>query len=135
VSTPVPAPRNLPPALAKNLWVKGQSGNPGGVGGEIRAAQKLAKLATPQAMATLIELLGDSDPRVRLIAANSILDRGLGKPKNSPLPDQDDDHERLNLRAAISLATKEELDILQRWVDRLNAKQNEITDISGAEPD
>jgi len=44
-------------------------------------ARRLAREATPDAVRELVVLLADPDPRIRLLAANSILDRGLGKPK------------------------------------------------------
>jgi hypothetical protein len=35
-------------------------------------------------MRTLVRMLDDPDPRVAVVAANSILDRALGKPKEAP---------------------------------------------------
>jgi HEAT repeat protein len=59
---------------------KGVSGNPGGrpkISGHVR---ELAQARTEEAVRTLVEALQDPDGRVRVAAANSILDRGHGKP-------------------------------------------------------
>lgn len=64
-------------------FVKGQSGNPGGRAkglGDIRA---LAQSHAPKAMAVLVAALTDDDPRVRVKAAEALLDRGYGKPAQS----------------------------------------------------
>lgn len=61
-------------------WQKGQSGNPGGRAkgyGDIRA---LARAHTDKALKVLVDALKDTDPQVRVRAANSLLDRGYGKP-------------------------------------------------------
>lgn len=59
----------------------GQSGNPNGrskIAAEVRA---LAQQHCPEAIATLAELMRTSpDERVRLSAAEAILDRGVGRP-------------------------------------------------------
>ena len=56
----------------------GQSGNPGGrpkVPDEVRQA---ARLATPQAIATLVCALDHELPRVRILAADKLLQRAWG---------------------------------------------------------
>jgi hypothetical protein len=62
-------------------WQPGQSGNPNGrskVAAEVRA---LARQHCPEAIDTLVRLMRESDDeRVRLSAAESLLDRGVGKP-------------------------------------------------------
>jgi hypothetical protein len=70
-------------------WQPGQSGNPGGPPKPVREALRLAREATPAAMRELIALLGDPDPRIRLLAANSLLDRGLGRARERPPADDD----------------------------------------------
>jgi HEAT repeat protein len=42
--------------------------------------KKLARTKSPAAIDTLVKLLDSDDERIQLAAANSILDRGLGKP-------------------------------------------------------
>lgn len=56
---------------------KGVSGNPGGRPKGIAA---LARQHTDRAIEVLADGMEDEDPRVRVAAANSILDRGYGKP-------------------------------------------------------
>ena len=53
---------------------------------KIRAGKGELLKAIPKAIETLVELLESSDDRVRLQAANSIVDRTLGKP--SPTLDE-----------------------------------------------
>lgn len=61
----------------------GVSGNPGGrprVESEVR---ELARVQTKDAIATLAEIMTDkkSAARARVLAANALLDRGWGKPR------------------------------------------------------
>ena len=91
--------RTLPPALAANRWRPGQSGNPSGLSGEYGEAVRIARSYAAAAMRRLAELaalnqldgegnlvplseLPDADRRVIAVAANSILDRALGKAKD-----------------------------------------------------
>lgn len=46
----------------------------------LRQTRETLAAATPKAAATLVSLLDDDDPRIQLLAANTILDRVLGKP-------------------------------------------------------
>lgn len=68
-------------------------GNAGGATKEVRAQQRAAReLALeycPRAIQELVMLLDSEDPRVRIVAANSILDRGLGKPAQAIVGDAD----------------------------------------------
>lgn len=50
---------------------------------EDRKVKLLARLNTEKAVNTIIALLDAEEPAVRLAAANAILDRGYGKPKQS----------------------------------------------------
>src|SRR5690348_17126785 len=63
---------------------KGKSGNPGGMTSEVakgvREMRAKALTHCPDALQKLVEALGSNDEKVRIQAANSILDRGLGKP-------------------------------------------------------
>ncbi len=62
-------------------WQKGKSGNPSGVGGRCREVQKIAAEASLDAIRTLIAIVTDEgeDTRCRIVAAQTVLDRGLGK--------------------------------------------------------
>lgn len=55
----------------------GQSGNPGGRPKGIAA---IAREHCDRAIDVLAEALDDEDRRIRIAAANSLLDRGYGKP-------------------------------------------------------
>ena len=61
-------------------WVRGTSGNPGGMPKPPEGLRtRLAELS-PRAVERLGELLNSDDERVRLEAAKAILDRHLGRP-------------------------------------------------------
>ena len=59
---------------------KGQSGNPGGRPAVSGPLKELAKAHTDEALATLVAALKADENNVRVMAANSLLDRGWGKP-------------------------------------------------------
>jgi hypothetical protein len=67
---------NLRPA-----WQPGQGGFTGQQARGYRRVLGLARKNSPEAMQAIIDCLRDSDPRVRLAAATTILDRAWGKPK------------------------------------------------------
>lgn len=77
------------PRTGPTTWAKGQSGNPGGrsprVGPNGETIAQLARAHTTEALATLVEVCTGkaNEPRDRVAAANAILDRGWGKPKES----------------------------------------------------
>lgn len=79
-----------PPWL--NPWKKGQSGNPGGKSKKLEEVKSLAKQASPRAMQRLVELIESDDERVALMAAEKVLERAWGKPKEA-----DDDSAGKNL--------------------------------------
>lgn len=58
-------------------WKPGQSGNPGGRPKGIAAK---AREHTDKAVEVLAAALDDPDPKVRVTAAEKLLDRGYGKP-------------------------------------------------------
>jgi hypothetical protein len=63
-------------------WQKGQSGNPGGLGGPGSAYHECRRIcaeATPEATRKLIELIGSDDQRVAFMAIKEVLERGIGK--------------------------------------------------------
>ena len=61
---------------------KGQSGNPGGRPKVLGDVQELARQRSPEAINTLVKIMQNekAPPAARVVAANSLLDRGYGKP-------------------------------------------------------
>jgi hypothetical protein len=65
----------------KGGFQKGQSGNPTGrAGRHISDLSKEARRYAQLALSTLVKICKDGQERNRLAAANSILDRGYGRP-------------------------------------------------------
>lgn len=65
---------------------KGQSGNPTGrpkKTAEIQEVESLARAVGPAAVARLKQWLNSDDGRISVAAANSLLDRGFGKAKQT----------------------------------------------------
>lgn len=62
-------------------WKPGQSGNPGGMATVYGDVLRAARTASPMAVAKLVELVGSPDDRVALMAADKLLERAWGKPK------------------------------------------------------
>ena len=73
--------KKVPPALVAHAFKPGQSGNPGGRTASFAECQQLAREASPDAMRRLIELMASPDERVALVAADKVLERAWGKPK------------------------------------------------------
>ncbi len=69
----------------------GQSGNPGGRPKENAEVKALAKSLCLEAMRKLADLMRSSDEKVAKAAADSILDRGLGRPAQVVIGDRDED--------------------------------------------
>jgi HEAT repeat protein len=67
----------------------GQSGNPGGRPKEAAVVKALAREHTETAIKVLADALSDPDGRVRIAAANSLLDRGYGKSAQAIVGDED----------------------------------------------
>jgi hypothetical protein len=61
----------------------GQSGNPTGMSKNAAKVIKTAEDHVADAIEVLAKALKDKDSKVRIAAANAILDRGMGKPKQS----------------------------------------------------
>ena len=61
---------------------KGVSGNPGGRPKVLGDVQELARQRSPEAINTLVTIMQNekAPPAARVVAANSLLDRGYGKP-------------------------------------------------------
>lgn len=73
----------LPAQMRAQLWQPGQSGNPGGRGGEYQRCVQLCREASYESAQEIIRLRDHSDDdRVRLMAATWIYERAWGKAKD-----------------------------------------------------
>ena len=66
----------------------GQSGNPGGRPKALKAVEEAARLHTEEAIATLAAICNNKDApeAARVAAANALLDRAWGKPRQVSEP-------------------------------------------------
>ena len=62
---------------------KGQSGNPGGRPKAEKEVVEAARAAGPRCVEVLVDLLDHTDSRVRMAAAEQLLNRGFGKPRQT----------------------------------------------------
>lgn len=76
-------PRIAPPALLERRWQPGQSGNPGGRTKLEAEVRKCAQQRSERAIERCGEILESKDERAALVAAQTILDRAWGKPKEA----------------------------------------------------
>ncbi|MEI9405909.1 hypothetical protein [Mesorhizobium argentiipisi] len=65
----------------KGRFAKGQSGNPGGRAATPAHIKEMLGQLTPRAVEIMAETMGCDDPKLRFLAAQEILNRTLGKPK------------------------------------------------------
>lgn len=65
------------------LWKPGQSGNPNGRPKKVKVVADLAEENSDKAIRKLARLIDSEDERVALAAAQAILDRAIGKPKQT----------------------------------------------------
>ncbi len=80
--------KSIPPGAvqpAQGGWLKpfqkGQTGNPGGRTKAYAECQALARERSVEAMGHLCRLMASDDERVALMAADKVLERAWGKPK------------------------------------------------------
>lgn len=81
----VTAPSAISDKRLANLrpFVKGQSGNPSGRPKKAVAIAELAEEASEKALKKLVSLINSDKEQVSLAAAQAVLDRAFGKPKQS----------------------------------------------------
>ena len=89
-------------------WGKGTTGNPGGKTGEYHECVSLARKASPAAVRTLVEKMNSLDERVAIVAAQAVLERAWGKPKELDLRELNQGGMRLDF----SKLSREEIALL-----------------------
>ncbi len=67
----------------------GQSGNPSGRPKEDQRLKEMARAKTAEAFAVVVAAMSDPDKRIALAAAQTVLDRGYGKPAQAIVGDAD----------------------------------------------
>jgi hypothetical protein len=87
-----PHPNQLA-ALRLTQWKPGQVVNPGGRTDDYIKCQRICREASPDAARKLVELINDPDPRIALMAADKIVDRAWGRPRDYD-PKRDAEHPR-----------------------------------------
>lgn len=65
------------------VWQKGKSGNPGGRPKEVAEVSALARQYGPEAVERLAAIMRSDDLKAARGAADSLLDRGYGRPVQS----------------------------------------------------
>lgn len=75
--------RNRAEHLTDHMFRPGQSGNPNGRPKKQKTIAQLAEEHSEKAMLKLVKLIDDDNPKVALAAAQAVIDRYMGKPKQS----------------------------------------------------
>lgn len=86
-------------------FAPGQSGNPGGRSKESARIKALAASKAESAINKLVKIMEESgDEKNVMLAANSLLDRGLGKPATVIVGDDDEPPVRVQKIELVNLA-------------------------------
>jgi hypothetical protein len=108
------------------LFKPGQSGNPRGKTSKVAQAQAYARDCSLEAMETLREtMINTKDDRVRVVCANALLDRALGKPKEIKIEEDPENARRLEIKALMANTSPDELLALRNYFLRVRAMQRE----------
>lgn len=110
----------------KGRWIKGQSANPSGRAKVVGDLREMARVHTPEALATLVEVMNDKSapPAARVAAAGHVLDRGYGKPAQSM-------EGRVEVQHSISATAAS---VLQALTQRAKERQAEAAKLIDAVP-
>jgi hypothetical protein len=94
-------------------WQPGQSGNPSGPVdlSAYHEARRICAQASPRAAEIQVQLMDDDDARIRLMATESVLNRGVGKPRDHTADDR-------NQRVSLAALTPDELTSLATLLKR-----------------
>ena len=92
------------PRDARGRYLKGVSGNPGGRTPLPEDLKTAARGLSMQALGVLQEALHDEDPRVRIVAANSILERAFGKSAPAEKPEGGGNNSQAHIMALVALS-------------------------------
>ena len=111
----------LPASMRAQMWKPGQSGNPGGFGGEYQRCLRLCRDASYKAAEEIIRLGRESDDdRVRFTAASWIFERSWGRPK-----DYDPVTEKPKRRFDPSKYTLKELELIAEALQLMREDRSE----------
>ena len=127
-------------ARKARAWKPGQSGNPkgrpkGSGKAKVKTVSEVAQLHAKKAIQAIVEVLQNpkSAPSVRLAAANSLLDRAIGKPKQSMEVDAKAEQvlsiRDLHLQALIDINAK----ALKQEKTKAIGKGNDVIDVTPSE--
>lgn len=89
----------------KGRFLKGVSGNPGGRTPMPEELKSAARGMSMKALKVLEDALNDDDPRVRIVAANSILERAYGKPATAEKPEGGGSNSQAHITALLALSS------------------------------
>jgi len=98
---------------------KGQSGNPSGRPKKQHDITELAREGSVEAIKKLVKLVQSDDDKIALAAANAVLDRAFGKPKETV--DVNADHTHTHVEGAIPAVAR----FLERFASERGERDNQ----------
>lgn len=90
---------------------------------EVKAAKEFARAKSLEAMECLHKLMSSNNEKIRIMAANGLLDRGLGRPV--PATDSDENHSQ-GLDGAILTVLESQMAQIARLTTLLEAAQQQL---------
>ena len=121
----------------KHFFQPGVSGNPGGRPKSLKAVKKLAQKKSERAIHILAQIMEDETvkPVSRIAAANSILDRGYGKPSQEIKVEGGENSGQERFKAMARALSPEELREMQRMLAKTAAAVIEGVSVEGSDTD